>query len=70
MHETLVLATDLFSLASLDEATTIYLSLAVTKDDCPKVLDHHVPIFLWDSSVINAAQWDITTQQVRMLIAL
>jgi hypothetical protein len=56
----------LIVLIDLDEATTIYLNLAFTKDDCPKVLDHHVPIFLWESSVINAAQWDITTQQVRL----
>ncbi|XP_028398199.1 GATOR complex protein NPRL2-like [Dendronephthya gigantea] len=48
----------------INEATTIYLSLAFTKDHNPKVLDHHVPIFLWESSIINEAQWDITTQQI------
>ena len=59
-----MLKTDPFLLS--DEATTIYLNLAITKDDCPKVLDHHVPIFLWENSVINAAQWDITTKQVML----
>ena len=49
----------------LDEANTIYLNLASTKNDFPEVLDHHVPIFLWDRAQINVAQWDITTQQVR-----
>lgn len=48
----------------INEANTIYLNLAATKDDCPEVLDHHVPIFLWEKSLINVAQWDITTQQV------
>ncbi|XP_046839800.1 GATOR complex protein NPRL2-like [Xenia sp. Carnegie-2017] len=48
----------------INAVTTIYLHLSMTKDDQPEVFNHHVPIFLWDSSIITAAQWDITTQQI------
>lgn len=49
---------------TIDEANVIHLKPTLLSKEPPVILDHHVPIFVWNREVITSSEWDITTQQV------
>jgi len=49
------------------EATTIYLKVFPPSVDPPVVHDHDVPILTIDKEDVDLTDWDLTTQQVRLV---
>ena len=52
----------------IDVSNTIYLKLVHGQSQPPPVLDHHVPVLLWDKREIVASHWDLTSQQILQFI--
>lgn len=48
----------------IDGSNTIYLKLVHGHGHPPAVLDHHVPVLLWDKREIAASHWDLTSQKI------
>ena len=48
----------------IDGSNTIYLKLVHGRGHPPAVLDHHVPVLLWDKREIAASHWDLTSQKI------
>ncbi|EDO45161.1 predicted protein [Nematostella vectensis] len=49
---------------AIDEANTIHLKPIIPSREPGSVMDHQVPIFIWDKSAWTLSEWDITTQQI------
>ncbi len=52
----------------INGSNTIFLKLVQGLVHPPIVLDHHVPVFLWDKREIYASHWDLTAQQILQYI--
>ena len=52
----------------IDGSNTIFLKLVQGQGHPPTVLDHHVPLLLWDRREILASHWDLTSQQILQYI--
>eukprot|EP00112_Aurelia_sp_Birch-Aquarium-sp1_P008521 Seg1942.3 transcript_id=Seg1942.3/GoldUCD/mRNA.D3Y31 product="GATOR complex protein NPRL2" protein_id=Seg1942.3/GoldUCD/D3Y31 len=52
----------------IDGSNTIFLQLVKGQGNPPVVLDHHVPVFLWDKREVSATHWDLTAQQILLFI--
>lgn len=52
----------------IDGSNTIFLKLVHGQGHPPAVLDHHVPVMLWDKREIVTSHWDLTSQQILQFI--
>lgn len=50
--------------------TTTHLTVVRVNSDPAPVKDHQVPVFLYSRQSFVADQWDLTTNQVRVIFAL
>lgn len=50
-----------------DESNTIHLKVIELRPDPPIVQEYDVPVFTQDKDDFFNSQWDLTTQQVRVL---
>lgn len=50
-----------------DESNTIHLKVIEQRPDPPIVQEYDVPVFTQDKDDFFNSQWDLTTQQVRVL---
>ena len=52
----------------INSSNTIFLKLVQGLVHPPIVLDHHVPVFLWDKKEIISSHWDLTAMQILQFI--
>lgn len=57
-------------LSRADESNTIHLKVIEQRPDPPIVQEYDVPVFTQDKDDFFNSQWDLTTQQVRVLDTL